>query len=203
MQWKKQKAERMRDEDWVSNSLPPLYRTAFRLTGNREDAEDLTQETFLKAYRSLDQLAGPSGARAWLFRILRNSWIDRLRKDARRPRMAVLDPEEEADELPQLALLDVTDPAHRNALEQEFDQEVLRALHQLPEEECLAVLFQTFGGLSYKEIAHALDCPIGTVMSRLNRGKARLRKELAAYAAREGFLIRTKEGRGGDEVAEA
>jgi len=203
MPWKDTRAKQKRFEELVSDLVTPIYRTAVRLAGNPEDAEDLTQETFLKAYRSLHQLTDSAGAQAWLFRILHNAWVDRLRKQKRRPQLVTFEPGEEVVELPKPPLLDVTDPAHRSALEQKFDQEVLGALYQLPEEERLAVLFQTCGGLTYKEIAAALECPIGTVMSRLNRGKARLREDLAAYAAREGFLKQTNEERGGDEVAEA
>lgn len=171
--------ERARDyTELIERCLESLHRTAFRLTGNAAEAEDLVQETCVRAYRAWEQLREPAGAQAWLFRILRSAW-----KAARRPQLVAMDSEaaQSAAEAP--PLLDVTDAEDRRALEQAFDEEVLAAMNELPEDERLGLMFQVFGGLSYREISEALDCPLGTVMSRLHRAKARLRSRLADYAA--------------------
>jgi RNA polymerase sigma-70 factor (ECF subfamily) len=173
----------------IERCLDPLHRTAFRLTGNGAEAEDLVQETCIRAYRAWAQLREPAGAQAWLFRILRSAWLDRLRKKARRPQIVATDSEGVQPEPNALPLLDVTDAEGRRALEQAFDDEVLAAMNELPEDERLALMFQIFGGLSYREISEALDCPLGTVMSRLHRSKAALRSRLADYAARQRITI--------------
>ena len=176
--------ERARDyAELIERCLDSLHRTAFRLTGNAAEAEDLVQETCVRAYRAWAQLREPAGAQAWLFRILRSAWLDHLRKAARRPQLVAMDSAaaQPAAEAP--PLLDVTDAEDRRALEQALDEEVLAAMNELPEDERLALMFQVFGGLSYREISEALDCPLGTVMSRLHRAKARLRSRLADYAA--------------------
>ncbi len=172
----------------ISRFLDPLFRTASRLTGHHADAEDLVQETCLRAYRSWAQLRDASGAQAWLFRILRTVYLDQLRKSARRPRLVAGEQERAAEENPPLP--DVVDATERRAMEQGFDQEVVAAMNELPEEERLALLFQVFGGLSYREISEALACPLGTVMSRLHRAKAGLRARLAEYAMRARIVTR-------------
>lgn len=176
-------AQRRREwyADLVRTHLDALHRTALRLTGNAADADDLAQETFLRAWRSFDQLREPAGARAWLFCLLRSAYLDQLRKQARRPQPVALDEVAEPAALPP-----AQDYESRRALEEQFDDEVLSALDELSEEERLALLFQTFGGLSYREISEALDCPLGTVMSRLHRAKSALRRRLAAYARGHG-----------------
>ena len=181
----------------IERYLDPLHRTAFRLTGNRADAEDLVQETCVRACRSWTQLRDPAGARGWLFQVLRSAWLDQLRKTARRPHLVpmeqdTLHPSAECPPLP-----NVTVASERRKLEQAFDEEVLAAMNDLPEEERLALMFQVFGDLSYREISEALGCPLGTVMSRLHRAKAALRSSLSDYATRQGIVRRienTEEG---------
>lgn len=146
------------------------------------------QETCLRAYRSWAQLRDASGAQAWLFRILRTAYLDQLRKSARRPRLVAEEHDRSAEESP--ALPNVADAAERRAMEQGFDEEVVAAMNELPEEERLALMFQVFGGLSYREISEALACPLGTVMSRLHRAKAALRARLAEYAMRTRIVAR-------------
>lgn len=176
--------ERARDyTELIGRCLDPLHRTAFRLTASAVEAEDLVQETCVRAYRAWEQLREPAGAQAWLFRILRSAWLDHLRKTARRPQLVAMDADAAQPAAVVPPLLDVTDADDRHALEQAFDEEVLAAMNELPEDERLALMFQVFGGLSYREISEAHDCPLGTVMSRLHRAKARLRSRLADYAA--------------------
>lgn len=187
----------------IGQSLDPLYRTAVRLTGNPADAEDLVQETCVRAYRAWAQLREATAGRAWLFQVLRNAWLDQLRKTARRPQLVPIeqDAREPLAEPPPLP--NVSDATERQALEQGFDQEVLAAMNELPEEERLALLFQVFGGLSYREISEALGCPLGTVMSRLHRAKSSLRSRLSDYATRQGIISRSRAIPEGESDAQA
>ncbi len=186
-----------RFERLVAECLDPLYRTAYRLTRNTDEARDLTHDAFLKARRAIQQLPHDANARAWLFRILRNVWIDHIRKSVRDPQLLPVDEMEEFAELP-APKFDVMNAESRRRLEQCLDDRVLAAIQTLPDDMRLALLFQTFGGLNYEEISQALECPIGTVMSRLHRAKTRLREQLAAYAASQGITEH-----GGDRHAQA
>jgi RNA polymerase sigma-70 factor, ECF subfamily len=167
-----------------------LYRTAFRLTGNKAQAEDLVQQTYLRAWRSLSQLRGLSGVQPWMFRILRTVFIDQLRRESSRPKL-VTDVEKMLTAPEQLSPPDVSDVNDRSKLDEVFDQEIISAMTELPDEERLALLFQVVGGLSYREISEALECPIGSVMSRIHRGKRWLRHRLAAYARDHGVMRTT------------
>jgi RNA polymerase sigma-70 factor, ECF subfamily len=167
-----------------------LYRTAFHLTGNKSQAEDLVQETYLRAWRSLSQLHGPSGAQPWMFRILRTTFVDQLRRESSRPKL-VMDIEKILAAHEEPSPPEIFDVKDRGKLDDFFDQEIIRAIAELPDEERLALLFQAVGNLTYREISEALECPIGTVMSRLHRAKRWLRLRLAAYAETWGFIRST------------
>ena len=167
-----------------------LYRTAFRLTGNKAQAEDLVQQTYLRAWRSLSQLRGLSGVQPWMFRILRTVFIDQLRRESSRPKL-VTDVEKMLTAPEQLSPPDVSDVNDRSKLDEVFDQEIISAMTELPNEERLALLFQVVGGLSYREISEALERPIGSVMSRIHRAKRWLRRRLAAYARNYGLMRTT------------
>src|SRR6266478_2850351 len=167
-----------------------LYRTAFRLTGNKAQAEDLVQDTYLRAWRSLSQLHGLSGVQPWMFRILRTVFIDQLRRESSRPKL-IADVDKMLTAPEQHAPPEVSNVKDRRELDELFDQEIISAITELPDEERLALLFQAVGELSYREISEALECPIGTVMSRLHRAKRRLRHRLAAYAENCGFIRST------------
>lgn len=143
-----------------------LYRYAFRLSGSSSDAEDLTQETFGKALARLPQLREPDRAKAWLFRILRNLYLHKVR-DQKRHRVVPLDavgdlPGRSADEMPEI------DPA-----------KLQLALNELDETFRTPIILFYFEDFSYRDIAEQMELPIGTVMSRLARGKAYLRSRLA------------------------
>jgi RNA polymerase sigma-70 factor (ECF subfamily) len=127
----------------IKRCLDPLHRTAFRLTENTAEAEDLVQETCIRAYRAWAQLREPAGAQAWLFRILRSAWLDHLRKKARRPQLVTMDSQAAQLQPDAPALPDVTDAEERRALEQVFDQEVLAAMNELSEDERLALMFSS------------------------------------------------------------
>jgi len=174
-------------EEAILNCFESLYRTALRLTGNKVLAEDLVQETYLRAWRSISQMHGLSGVQPWMFRILRTVFIDRLRRESKRPKL-VTDVEKMLTAPEQLSPPEVSDVKDRRNLDEVFDQEIVNAMTELPEEDRLALLFQAVGGLSYREISEALDCPVGTVMSRLHRTKRWLRHRLAAYSKSYGIL---------------
>jgi RNA polymerase sigma-70 factor (ECF subfamily) len=168
----------------VEEYLRPLYRVALRLTGQQVDAEDLVQETFLKAFRNRDQLRDPDKARAWLFSILRSCHLDGLRKKGKEPHVHGLT---EADA--------VTDPPAdwelaSDPLDRITEAEVHRALLTLPEEYRLAVLMCDVEEMRYDEIARVMGSPVGTVRSRIARGRRLLRQALAGYAARQSYATR-------------
>jgi RNA polymerase sigma-70 factor, ECF subfamily len=166
--------------------LGQLYPAALRMTRNPTDAEDLVQETSAKAYAAFHQFRQGTNLKAWLHRILANTFINGYRKRRREPRQAT------ATELAEWHV--PTDPlaaavrsAEAEALDRLADSEILRALRDLPEEFRVAVYLADIEGYAYKEIAEIMGTPIGTVMSRLHRGRGRLRDKLAAYAPRGGF----------------
>ena len=158
----------------------PLYSTAVRLTTNPADAEDLVQETYLRAFRSYGTFRPGSNLRAWLFRILTNAHINRYRAKIRRPEETGLDAIE--DHTLHRHARD-SDTYWRSAEDELIDllseSEVLAVVDGLPPAYRQTVLLADIEGLSYKEIAKNLDVPIGTVMSRLHRGRRALRRELA------------------------
>lgn len=168
--------------------LDALYRSALRLTHNRAEAEDVVQETCLRAFRSFHRFNPGTNARAWVFTILRNAFLNRLRQSGREATEEDATAWESAPESATLA------PARENP-EEEFFQTVLhgdvdRALKALPLVFREAVILTDLEGLSYKETSEVLGCPMGTVMSRLSRGRRLLRQALHRYAREHGYLRR-------------
>ncbi|MBI3105636.1 MAG: sigma-70 family RNA polymerase sigma factor [Candidatus Rokubacteria bacterium] len=181
-------ADRTREfEEVALVHLDALHRTALRLTHNRPEAEDLVQETFLRAFRSFHRFNPGTNCRAWLFTILRNAFLNRIRRDSHE----VLEDDPTAWES---ASESVTQPAGSGAHPQEeFFQTVLhgdvdRALKALPLVFREAVVLADLEGLNYKEIGQVLGCPPGTVMSRLSRGRALLRQALGRFAREHGYV---------------
>ena len=172
---------------------PQLYSTALRMTRNRADAEDLVQDTFVKAWRAFDSYQQGTNLRAWLFRIMTNTFINRYNARQRRPDETELDEVEELFLYRRIGAFDQSAfgmSAEDQTLQMFTDDEVKDALEALPEQYRLPVLLSDVDGFSYKEIAEMLDIPIGTVMSRLHRGRKRMQKALAEFAADRGLLVR-------------
>ena len=164
--------------------LDTLYRVALRLTGNPADADDLVQETMLKAYRAWDQYEKGTNAKGWLLTILRNSFINEYRRRSRHPEtvdvdtiepFAVLSEEQEED-------------AHTRFFDQIVDEEVQRAIDGLPEAFREALVLSDVEGMGYQEIAGILGVPVGTVKSRLFRARQLLKKKLYEYAVEMGYI---------------
>ena len=182
-------ALRERFERDVLPLLSSLYGAALRLTRNPQDADDLVQETYLRAYRGFGGFQEGTNLRAWMYRILTNTFINSYRKKQREP-VTVQDGEVEDWYLyDKLGESGVEASAETEVLEKLPDEDVQRALEDLPENFRMAVLLADVEGFSYKEIAEILGIPIGTVMSRLHRGRAQLRGLLAGHARSLGMKV--------------
>jgi len=164
--------------DEAMQYAPQLYSGALRMTRNRSDAEDLVQETYLKGYRSYHTFTEGTNLRAWMYRILTNTFINSYRKKQREPVTVQDDEIEDWYLFDRLGASGVEASAEAEVLDRLPDEEVQRALEALPEGFRMAVLLADIEGFSYKEIAEILDIPIGTVMSRLHRGRKALQKAL-------------------------
>ena len=169
--------------------LPGLYGAALRMTRNPADAEDLLQETTLRAYRGFASFEEGTNLKAWLYRILTNSFINTYRKRQREPQTV-----EGPDDFDEWFLFDrlgsrsVQRSAEEDVLDRIPDAEVKAALESIPENFRMAVLFADVEGFSYREIAEIMDVPIGTVMSRLHRGRKALEKALYGLAKERGLV---------------
>lgn len=162
--------------------FPSVFGTALRLTRSREEAEDLAQEAVVRAYEAFERFDG-SNFKAWMLRIVTNLYINKYRQRQRGPQLSSLDEEGMVEpmglegEIPDRVLFD-----------EAVGAEIEEALAKVPEDFRLAVLLSDIEGLSYQEIADATGVPIGTVRSRLARGRAILRRHLTSYAMKEGYI---------------
>ena len=188
-------------EEEALQHVDALYRTALRMTRNPQDAEDLVQETYFRAFRSAHQFQPGTNLRAWLFKILTNSFINQYRRRARNPQSTSLDDVEEFylyNHLVDSGVQPESPNPEATVIDQFAEADVIQALEQLPMEFRQVVLLADVEGFSYKEIADIVGIPVGTVMSRLHRGRRRLQKELWDYAVASGYLDKLRgDGRSG------
>ncbi|MPZ73208.1 MAG: sigma-70 family RNA polymerase sigma factor [Nitriliruptorales bacterium] len=192
-----------RREQFARDALPyldQLYSAALRYTRNPTDAEDLVQEAYVKAYSAFHQFQPGTNLRAWLYRILTNTYINSYRKQQRQPVQVSADGEWDSNE-GEFSLYDRISqathaPAEVEVLRRLADEEIKEALASLPENFRMAVYLADVEGFSYAEIAEIMGTPIGTVMSRLHRGRAALHRALYEYAVERDLVPNT----GGEEA---
>ena len=192
-------------EDFTHDAMqhaPQLFSTAMRMTRNRSDAEDLVQETFIKAWRSFATYQQGTNLRAWLFRIMTNTYINKYNAQQRKPTETELDDVEELFLYKRLGSVDqsqLSQSAEDQMLSLFTDDEVKKALEELPDQFRIPVLMSDVEGFSYKEIAEILEIPLGTVMSRLHRGRKSMQKMLYEYAKERGLISEALLPQGDDE----
>ena len=170
--------------------LDSLYGAALRMTRNPADAEDLVQETMLRAYRAFDRFEPGTNLKAWLFRILTNAYINTYRKKQREPQKVSQDQVEDFDLYQELRDHDArfSETPESIVLDSLVDSDILEAIEDLPEQFRLAVVLSDIEGFTYAEMAEIMDVPMGTVMSRLHRGRRALQKRLWDLARERGIV---------------
>ncbi|MEX1140046.1 MAG: sigma-70 family RNA polymerase sigma factor [Bacteroidota bacterium] len=179
-----------KQEDFQNEALPHsdiLYNYALRTTGNKDDARDLLQETFLKAYRFWDKYEKGTNIRAWLFRIMKNSYINRYRKESKEPDKVDYGDVENFYNSIRAEYKDTND-LQEKLFGNLLGDEVAKALESIPEDFRTVVILCDIEGLTYEEIAEFIDRPIGTVRSRLHRGRKLLQAQLFEYAKKHGII---------------
>jgi RNA polymerase sigma-70 factor, ECF subfamily len=184
-------ADQAKFSEQAMEYMSSLYNAALRMTRNPADAEDLVQETYLKAYRAFGRFEEGTNLKAWLYRILTNTFINSYRSKKRRPEQVELDEVEDLYLFRRLGGLEAVTAgrsAEEEVLDHFTDSDVKAAVEALPEQFRMAVLLADVEGFSYKEIAEILDIPIGTVMSRLHRGRKALQKVLHDVGVQRGLV---------------
>jgi len=168
--------------------MEALYRTALRMTKNESDAEDLVQEAYVKAYRFWDRFEPGSNCRAWLFKIMTNIFINEYRSKTRSPMSVNVDELDDNFLYGQLAVDETTRNPEQELFSRIFDDDVKKAIESLPDDFRLVVVLAFLEGFSYQEIADIMDLQLGTVKSRLHRGRKLLQKALWDYAIKNGYI---------------
>lgn len=167
--------------------LDAMYAVAVRLTGGQRDAEDLVQDAMLRAFRFYDKYREGTNVKAWLLKVMTNIFLNKVKKVSGKPALIEFETVEEfLGEAEQDASAELSSSSE--AFKEVLDQDVARALDELPVEYRMPVLLSAVEDMSYKDIAEAIGCPVGTVMSRLYRGRKMLERSLKAYAQSIGFL---------------
>lgn len=177
--------------EFEAQALPhmdALYRTALRMTKNEKDAEDLVQEAFVKAYRFWDKFDSGTNCRAWLFKIMTNIFINDYRSKSRSPMNVNMDDIDDNFLYGQLAVGTKESNPEQDLFNKIFDDDVKKAIETLPDDFRLVVVLSFLEGFSYQEIADITDLQLGTVKSRLHRGRKLLQKELFEYAIKNGYV---------------
>ncbi len=183
------KQEIKKQDDFNEEIIPhldALYNFALRLTSDPNEAEDLVQDTVVKAYRFFSSYEKGTNAKAWLFRILKNSYINNYRKKSKKPQQVDYDEVSTFYETVRAERTDTSDLEDKMYREL-MDDDITGALEQLPEDFRTVVLLCDVEGFTYEEIANMLDVPIGTIRSRLHRGRNLLKAQLLEYAQQRGF----------------
>ncbi|MHC4453129.1 MAG: sigma-70 family RNA polymerase sigma factor [Planctomycetota bacterium] len=177
----------MSQKDSLLIHIDALYRSALYLVKNRNNADDLVQETYLRAFKFLREDKEISNEKAWLFKILINAFINQYRKEKREPALVDFDSIESFHQSIEEEVL--MSPIMENEAEfnKLLDDDVKKALEDLPDDFRMVILLSTVEGFSYKEISDMVKCPIGTVMSRIYRGRRMLKERLTGYAKKHGY----------------
>ncbi len=176
-------------EDIAFEHMDSLYSTALRLTRNTEEAEDLVQDTYLRAFRFFEKFEEGTNFKAWIFKILMNTFINKYRKKVKTPQHVDLEKVDYGLKSDQKSdLKDEWSGYDEEKYKELFDDDIRGALTQLSEEFRVVILLADVEDFSYKEIAQMIDRPIGTVMSRLFRGRRIMQNILETYAKKEGYL---------------
>lgn len=183
----KEEIKKQKDfEEEIVPHLDAMYNFALRLTSDPSDAEDLVQDTIVKAFRFFSSYEKGTNAKAWLFRILKNSYINNYRKQSKQPNQVDYD---EVSEFYETIRADRTDTSdlEDKMFRELVDDDISQALEELPEDFRTVVLLCDVEGFTYEEIANMLDVPIGTIRSRLHRGRNLLKDQLKEYAEKRGY----------------
>jgi RNA polymerase sigma-70 factor (ECF subfamily) len=193
--------DKQRFQDEALPMLDSLYAGALRMTRNPSDAEDLVQETMLRAYRAFDRFEPGTNLKAWLFRIMTNAYINTYRKRQREPLKVSQDEVEDFDLYQELKDHDpqFTSTPESIVLDSLVDSDITDAIDDLPEPFRLAVVLSDIEGFTYAEMAEIMDVPMGTVMSRLHRGRKALQKRLWDVARDRG-IVKDKPGKASDNA---
>ncbi|MCX8107129.1 MAG: sigma-70 family RNA polymerase sigma factor [Ignavibacterium album] len=177
-------------EDFEREAIPhmdALYNYAIKMTGDSDDADDLVQETYLKAFRFFDKFEKGTNCKAWLFRIMKNTYINKYRKETKEPDKIDY---EEVENYYENIKPSSTDTAHleKDIYDNLLDDELSEAINSLPEDFKTVILLCDIEGFSYEEIADFIDVPVGTVRSRLHRARKMLFTKLHKYASKRGYI---------------
>lgn len=178
--------EEERRKEFETVALPYmdiLYRGALKMTRNEAEAQDLVQDTYLKAYQFFDKFKKGTDPKAWLFKILKNTFINKYRRERKTPEMVTIADAELSGELA------ATTTQEDEIFDKLLDDDLTSAMNALPEKFRLTIILSDLEGFKYQEIAETLDCPLGTVMSRLHRGRRTLRGKLWKYAKKRGYAV--------------